>query len=300
MAVAPNATDAQLEAEVRAKYPQMAWALGVPDLRTVLFNAARNGWDAATLQGELYKTPWWQTTSVTARNFQQLQGTDPASAEQQIQAQIAHVSDAALAMGHDPTGNPLWTRDIAYKSLMYGWTDEQLNDYLLGEFHVAPGGRPSGPGTVANTMAQLEQLAAAYFVPLSNEQALDMAHRVVTGGNSVEDLATTFRDQARQWFPQFAEQLDQGQTMTDIYAPIQGQIASLLEINPATIDPMNDRKWLTPMDYVDEKTGEHRPMAMYEVQQWVRGMDEWRNTNQAREASSGLGQTLLEKFGKVA
>lgn len=286
-----------LEDEVRARYPQMAWALADADLKNLLMNAAANKWDQATLQAELHKTGWWQNTAAAQRNYQQLQGTDPAQAEMQLQAQVAHVADLAQQMGHDPHGNPGWTRHLAYQSLIYAWTDEQLNDALLGEMKGS--GRPSGAGAFADTMAALEQMGANYFVPVSDDQARQWAYGIIGGGNTLANMETMFRDQARQWFPQFAEKLDQGDTMQSIYEPIKQTIAQLLEMNPATIDPINDRKWLTPLDMVD-KDGNHRPMAMYEVQQWVRQMPEWGKTTQAREQVANVVQGLAETFGKVA
>jgi hypothetical protein len=52
--------------------------------------------------------------------------------------------------------------------------------------------------------------------------------------------------------------------------------------------------------YADPKTGEHRLMTISELQRKTRGMDAFATTNQAKQQTADLGESLLKEFGVVA
>jgi hypothetical protein len=263
--------------------------------------------DSAEFQGRLFATNWWKTTPPATRTWLYQENADPAAANSQIYAQIQRITDLAAQMGFDPHGNPLWTRHIAYQSLLNGWNEQQINDALVAEYQKIYGATATPPlGSFATTMQSLRELGASNFMMVDQATLNDMAHKIVSGEKTIADYQLHFAGLAKSWFPNYSDQLDQGLTMQEIYAPIRQQIAGLLEINPADIDPMADHKWLVPLGVGAEtsKTGvgstDQRAMTMYELQQWVRQMPEWSKTTQAREQSASLGQKLLETFGKVA
>ncbi len=70
--------------------------------------------------------------------------------------------------------------------------------------------------------------------------------------------------------------------------------------NVEDFDFMGDPKWRHVIDYVDEKTGVHRTMSMVELQKYARNQAEWRDTKNAKDQVSQIGEQLLASFGEVA
>ncbi len=83
--------------------------------------------------------------------------------------------------------------------------------------------------------------------------------------------------------------VDQGIDLDTIYSPYKQTMASILEINPDTIN-VND-----PM--LRKAIGPDKEMSIYEFQKTLKQDPRWQYTNNAREDVSSSVQRVLKDFG---
>ena len=108
------------------------------------------------------------------------------------------------------------------------------------------------------------------------------------------------RTQMKGLFPNLAGQFDSGMTFKQIIDPYRQILSKEFDgKNMEDFDLWGMRRWWHVIDYVDEKTGVHRTMSMQELQKYARSQPEWRNTKNAKNQVSQIGEQLLQSFGAV-
>src|SRR5258708_1028556 len=115
----------------RQLYGYLAAYLDDPEVGPLLQQAATEGWDASRLQGALYETNWWKTRSETARQWDALSSTDPATADLQRQQKMYEINQYALQSG----ARFSWDRmqEIAEHALREGWDSNRLKQATVME-----------------------------------------------------------------------------------------------------------------------------------------------------------------------
>jgi len=112
----------------------------------------------------------------------------------------------------------------------------------------------------------------------------------VAAGEPIETFKQTIRNAAKLGLPENVKSLvDQGIDLDTIYSPYKETMASILEINPNSInvnDPML-RKAICP----------DKEMSIYEFQRTLKQDPRWQYTNNAREDVSSSVQRVLKDFG---
>jgi hypothetical protein len=298
----------QLVNYITQHYPDYAWAFNIPDVRGVLLDAARHPDDPnvsgpEAVQSRIRATNWYRTTSETQRQFTQLYATDPATLTRKIEDKKQQITNAAAAAGIDISTFDLGA--LANDSLMFGWDDSQIRQSLVDRARYTQGqGGAYQPltkstGSIGQTIGQIQQLAAQYLMPFSEESAAQWATSIWDGRSTLEQLQGTFRQQALDAWgsrnPALADAIQRGIAPLDYLQPQISAVATTLQMGPQQIDLM-DPKWSSILNY-DDGTGNLRIMTVPESQLWARKQDQFRYTDQAKSAAHSNVNKMLETFG---
>lgn len=112
----------------------------------------------------------------------------------------------------------------------------------------------------------------------------------IAAGEPIETFKQTIRNAAKLGLPENVKNLvDQGIDLDTIYSPYKQTMASILEINPDTIN-VND-----PM--LRKAIGPDKEMSIYDFQKTLKQDPRWQYTNNAREDVSSSVQKVLKDFG---
>lgn len=289
-----------IDQEIRKQYGFMAWALDVPEVGDLLRRAATEDWDEAVFRGELYKTTWWQERGQSVREFDRQLSEDPATAREAITRKRLDLRTAASRMGVTLDENTEFS--MAVDALKFGWEDSEVQNALANHLVLDAGGatgEAAKTGAVGAFMSQLNQWESDYMVHVSAETKNDFIRRYAAGQLDENGAQNYFLTQAKSRRPYLAEQLDQGITVRNYFAPYIEQTAKLLEISPGEVDLLDNPKYaqMTEMAGAD---GKIRPMTLYEAGRYVRGLEDYKNTRGANEQTASYSEAILRTFGKTA
>lgn len=281
---------ATVEETVQAQFPQYAWMLAIPEVGDLLRQAVASGgeWSPEKLTAQIQATNWWRSHASSARSWEAQWNTDPASAQREWEAKAIEVGQMAARLGVQIPWH--WVTDIAYRAKKFGWSEAELRN-ALGQSAVHPGGKST---------LNLNQVAADYMVPMSEQTISDWTQQIVSGQATEDTFRTYLREQAKSLFPSLAGFLDAGGTVRTYVEPYRQIAAKELEISPDDVNFL-DPKWSKALFQTDPKTGDRVSMSLADWQNEIRKNDVygWDKTRGAREASAELQQSLLKQFGVV-
>lgn len=135
----------------------------------------------------------------------------------------------------------------------------------------------------------VQSVAKANGLNLGKEQ-LDEWTNAVKNGTNIDIIKGKIRDIAGYGLPDNVKKmLANGVDLETIYSPYKNTMASVLEINPATIS-------------LDDKTlrgaiGPDKEMSVYDFRKALRKDPRWEYTNNAREEAYGAVNKILQDFG---
>lgn len=284
------ATDAELEAYIRANYGYMAAFLDNSEVRTVLFDSARGGWDESRMYGAISATNWWQTTSAAQRTYQRLVSEDPAEATRMVQQTAADIYNRVSSLGIPIDGAQL--TQLATDAVSNGWTDAQVIDQILDgtSWSDVQG------GDLTASRDAVAEIASNYLVGVSEDTAQDYAKRIASGEMTMDGVRSIMAQQAKSRFGYMSDAIDQGATVRDYFAPIQNVIATELELAPDAINLMSP-EWMGMIEQRDDD-GNLRAATMHEAQLSARKRPEWARTSRAQETGTGLVNLVSDIFGR--
>lgn len=283
---------ANLVNQIRSTYPNMAWMLDVPELADVILKAGIEQWDEGRVVAAAQATQWWKDRNAQGRAFEQLQQTDPGSANQQADALRDEMLRWAGAQGFNLT--EAQAQYIARESLVKGRTPQEWQANITN-WAFSQGQSPVALGT------KLNQLAAEYAVPISGETLKQWERNVLTGKADEATFTAYLQEQAKSLFPSLSNAIDRGITVRQYVAPYQEVAVQELGVNPAEID-WRDPKWSAAIHRIDPRTGDPVAMSLSDWSKELRtnsiyGFD---STQKAQEQASQLSQALLDRFGRAA
>lgn len=284
------------ETTVRQKYGYLAAFLDNPEIGPLLRQAASEGWTQERLQGALYNTNWWRTTSASAREWQALNSTDPAEAGAQRKKMVGQIT--GLLSQNGVLGNYSQSRiaQMAEDALRTGASGDEIARMVLADLHFDPN-KPN-EGGIGGSMMKVKDIAASYFQPVSDEVAFNFARDIATGMKTMDAVQVHFRNLAKSRYPALGDELDSGTTLKQYFEPYIQQTAQLLEVSPDAVD-LTEPRFNKMIENVDE-AGVRRPMTLSESATYIRNTNEYAHTARANGEAAAFGEQLLQKFGKVA
>lgn len=289
--------DRLIEDEIKRQYGYLAPYLSNPEIGPILKQAATEGWTQERLQAELYKTNYWKTTSQATREWDLLSQSDPAEAHRRQVAMAQHIRAMAEQAG---LGQYKGYEDIHYMfmaglALRAGQSDEEILQGLFAQQQYQGG---AVGGTMGASMTEIKGRADDYGLPMSEQAAFDWSKQIAAGLGTNEGVEAYLREQAKQRYSWLAADLDRGATVKQLFDPILQEASRLLEISPADIS-LNDPRFQAIIDHTDEQ-GVRRSMTGAEAANYIRSTEDWQKTTNARRDAAGLGEQILQAFGKVA
>jgi hypothetical protein len=230
----------------------------------------------------------------TFSQFEALLRSDPrykgTKAEGQQKDFSQAVADRALALGvtlaqkdvDEIVNNALSMGISASSSLV----DGLIRAKLTYSPTVALGGAAGG------ALAQLKKTAAANgldFDAQFGNQAQTWLSKILQG-ESPDTFENVIRETAARGLPDNVKSLLKlGVNLDAVYAPYKNIMASVLEVNPETIN-LNDKTLRSAI-------GPEKEMTLYDWERSLRKDSRWQYTNNARQEVSGIGLNVLQQLG---
>jgi hypothetical protein len=201
----------------------------------------------------------------------------------------AELTNLASMLG---VSNQDWSA-ISWQAAKNNWTTTMMRDHVANLIDASSLQRS---GVVKDIGVKSRDAAAKYFMKVSDDDVLGWARAIASGDMDEQSIVTTIRDRAKAQYHWLAPVLDQGVTLEEYFKPHREEISKLLEVSPDSIDFMNDAKWQSVVRRTpDDMDGTERAMNLNETAKYVRSMDEWKNTSNAKATAS----TAVSSIGRV-
>lgn len=285
---------------VQTQYPDALPILSKPGVAAVYvqYLNANPPWTSAQLQAALRATEYYQSTDQTARNWDILQATDPATAGQQAADTKRMFEDLQRQLGvtlSTAGGFSSQSFQLFTRAVREGWDENRMRYEIL-----AAAGKSASGGEVASTAAQIRQLANDYGIVLSDQAIMDYATKMAQGAETAESVKGYILTQAKSLYPWMADQIDRGFTVRQIADPYLQLAQQELGIDPSTVN-LTDPKWSKLLSSVDPKTGQKTMMPLDSALAMIRtdpsfGYD---TTSQGRQSATMLATQLQKSFGAM-
>lgn len=304
---------------VQLEIQLQAMRLGVPlsasRLRELASDAIGNGWvdpsSGAPIgswlqRAILAEADYAPSTPAVAEVIRRPDGTHWLHVQQGSANSLHQITGTGQLRGATALYGP--ARDVAQNyqaAATIGLTVVDLFGGPGGIEEVVAGLRPdpiqdaAAAGDLQALAAAFQAMAAEWMVPLSDASAFDWAKRALMSETTREGFEAYLRQQAQGRFPHLGELIGQGVSPGRYFAPHREEIARLLEVTPDSVDLL-DPQFSQVLEWVPAGGGERRPMTLYETQEFVRRLPQWRTTRGAQMQASQMAEGLAKLFGKVA
>lgn len=258
---------------------------------SALFDAAvKNNYTAEKFTAELRNTAWYKKNGESARQYQVLKNTDPATMTQRRAQMRAQLADAAAQMGASIPSVKL--NAIAEQALMLNWNDSQLRNAMGGYVHAVNG---VYNGSAATDTDALKQTAWRNGVNISAATMQSWAQQIAMGNANVAFYKDYIKKSAKSLAPAYADELDAGMDLFDIAQPLMEAKAKILEMNPADID-LNDKDIRNALSSVGPD-GKAASQSLWQFEQQMRKNPAWLKTQNAQDSIMSVGKKVLSDMG---
>ena len=170
------------------------------------------------------------------------------------------------------------------------------------EFHCNSESRwAQGKGTPdlgqgADVENELRSYAYSMGSTMSNTWYADNTRKVLQGTATASDFKQQILKQAKAAFPQYAKQLDGGQSMADIASSYMQTMAQVLELPTGSIN-LFDPTIKKALQYKDPKTLQTTSKPLWQFENDLRGDPRWKQTKNAQDSLMQMGHQVLQNFG---
>jgi hypothetical protein len=134
------------------------------------------------------------------------------------------------------------------------------------------------------------------MVQLTADEVEDKVRRIMNGEVNADGVAQEFRERSKSRFPSLVELIDQGTNLSDYFSDHQSRIAQMMGVGVEQVDLVNDKRWAPVLGFADGE-GAPRPMAVHEVERFIRGTDDYYKTPGGRQELSNNRLRLRSMMG---
>lgn len=277
---------------VQERFPGWAWALDHDELGPLLQTAAEGEFTPDTFNAQLKATTWY-TSRTEAQRAWDVFATDPANdAEQQdrVTNQVGILKDLAGTLGVSITDDLF---NLLAEQVL---RNNMSEDEVIGEL-LSTNTSELTFGSFTAAEAAVRQTADQWLVNTSPEVARDFATKLLNGEMNQDGVTEYFKELSRQRFPSLESQIDRGVNLQQLFDPHRNQLAQMLGIAPASIDMVNDPRFMPILSIGDG--GETRHMTVAEVGTYGRTLDDYWTTpgGQGEQEKFGFLDTLSKTMG---
>lgn len=175
------------------------------------------------------------------------------------------------------------------------WSASQIRDLVATFINADSLNRA---GYVRDVYDKTMATGAQYFVRLGAEEVLDYAKQIASDDLNEESLLGIIKQRAKAQYSWLSDVIDSGTSLQDYFKPHRDEIARLMEISPEAINFMDDPKWQKIVQRPgDANDNSLRSMTLFETQQYVRSLEDWKKTNNARTDAANMVGALAQVFG---
>ena len=266
---------------------------------------------------EFKKTDWYNETSVVMQNFDlDWEAAGPFEnweeltprREEIIKAEKDYIEEQLELLGiADQVGkaeiNKLATF-VKRNGMDTGEIREYLSDVEANEIIDLGAISPEeDTGLLATYRNSVDASAAQYMIDLDDIQLDVFVEGLYESDDPSAQLIlykNQFRNMAKERFPTLSGVIDQGITPQQYFAPYSARVSKLLD---RPVDFMSERD-SSIFDQIasgmpDDKFGQ-RTMTFTEMNEYVRGLDEWQYTKNANDEARQIANNVGRMFGFVA
>lgn len=265
-----------------------------PEIKGKFKQMVSEGWSKDMFQAKLRGTKWWKTHSDKERQYLIQMYTDPATAKQTLAQARVTVRQLANQLGvkeSDYTKKRL--SEAAYNLVAKGWNEGQLRNFL-GQYVFFGGGDMEGQG--ADIQNELHAYAYSMGVKMSDQWYADNTRYVLRGLATTSDYKNDMLKHAKAAFPQYAKQLDGGQTLADIAQPYMQSMAQILEIPAGSVN-LFDNTIKKALQYKNPTTLQTESKPLWQFENDLRADPRWKQTKNAQDSLMQVGHQVLSDFG---
>lgn len=251
-------------------------------------------WSKEKFQAKLRGTKWWKTKGHDEREYLTLKYTDPATAKQKLQQATIKVHQLMQQIGL--SGKEMSNAKIseyAYLMVAKGYDESQLR-YIIGSKVNATSNNHQGEA------GQNWDEAKGYLYQMginwSDKKLNDFVEGIAQGVRSMQDIKNEAQQQAKASFPQWAKQIDAGQSVMDIATPYMQSMAQILEVAPATLN-LFDPTIKKTLNYVNPTSLKREAKPLWQFENELRSDPRWKATKNAQDSMMGVAHQVLADFG---
>lgn len=268
-----------------------------PSLKAIFEEAISQGWyksdtGLSRFQAAIRNTKWWTSRSDAQRKFDEMSFGDSATLHAQIGQEADSIKAQAAQDGITLTGADAW--NAAKIALRNGMTDQEVANTISTHFAYNPDQAYTGKS--GSAIDAIKQMAADYYVPVTDAQMQKWVQQVDAGTLDPNSLSDYFKQQATSLFPNLKQQLDAGQTVKSVADSYKSLMAQTLELDPNGIAD-NDPTVMKALQYKDPSSGEQTTMPLWQYQQQLKQDPRWLQTENAHNSLVGATQDLMKQWG---
>jgi len=289
----------------------------IPSLRALLDKYVNQGMTDKQFQLELQNDPWYRQNSaeIKARyvqlfNYQDLVNSGRATGATDYEQQIARITRSLQQRARQLRGVDIPDADaklMAQDLYIYNLDgDDAVVTERLARFIKPTAGMIGGQPTIGYGGEALQNYQTLQGIAKSNGFKLEdilprdaagkpmsaelTLQALATGKLDINRIAQDVRKLAAQGQPDYVrELLGQGYDLEQVYYPYKNRMASILEVDPATIE-LND----PALRMAISKDGD---MNLYDYERALRKDSRWQYTQNARQEVAGSVMQVLRDFG---
>lgn len=287
--------DPSSSAETAANFGYtLAFFNSSPELKKLLADATKGAWTPGRFVAALQNTKWFRTASESNRKFQVLRASDPATYKQQIQQGAVHVMNMAGQFGSNISAD--YSYHVAETAMKFGWTDDQLKNYLSQRLKTDAKGNYRGQA--ASFQSQFRGLAEEYGVDVSDQVVTSYVRSALRGEADANTFKAYTQQLAASKYVALKDRIMAGESVRQIADPYMQSYAKLLEVDGENIkldDPLIQRA----LQAKDSK-GKPTTQTVYDFEQTLRNDARWRKTDNAQDVGMATANAILKQFGQVS
>lgn len=280
----------QLVSRIRELFPALSFLLDEDgggfgaDVRALMLERVRKGWTDDMFQAKFMETPYYKTTTGRMEAFDKLKPADQDAAVEVVAAQIREAYGNVI-------GDETRFLQVAREAARRGLSGNLLRNFVYLQAYESDGGAQlASQGQLSQ---ELDELGRRYML---RQVPDELRRQVLTGKMSLVDVENRLRIDSKILYPQFAQYLDQGLSLSDAARPFRRVVAQELELDEDLVD-MTDMKYARLLS-----PGENgAPLSVSEVRRIVRSDPTfgWEYTDNAANRATEVASSLARMFGRL-
>lgn len=279
-----------------------ALIMSSPDLTKLFTKAVTQGLTERAFQEELRNTKWYTTRTESQRAYEAATKTKDMQSDLNVTRQkiVDEIKREAMA-ANGVTVDDAEARNLAetlLKDNYYDWKD--VLGRVVGDIYVNENVLTWG-GAAATAGATIKQYAKEMGVFVDDSTLGKYVDGIANQSQTLENVYNNINNLAISYYPQFAENIKSGATVSSIAQQYTSTAAQMLEKDPADFsfygnDPVKSDPLMAKAMF-GGKDG--KAMSMYDFRKVIKQDARWKTTRNAREEYAGITNNILKTFGAI-